>query len=76
MTVNGAEYTVRRLLGTLYYIDYECNAYMEQWDFEQGYPALDGAGTGKDGGNMKILWEDRLLYAIPALLVLAAYCDV
>ena len=20
--------------GTLYYIDYECNAYMEQWDFE------------------------------------------
>lgn len=20
--------------GTLYYVDYECNAYMEQWDFE------------------------------------------
>ena len=20
--------------GTLYYIDYECSAYMEQWDFE------------------------------------------
>lgn len=20
--------------GTLYYIDYECNAYMEEWDFE------------------------------------------
>lgn len=36
MTVNGAEYTVRRLLGTLYYIDHECNAYMEQWDFEHG----------------------------------------
>lgn len=34
MTVNGAEYTVRRLLGTRYYIDHECNAYMEQWDFE------------------------------------------
>lgn len=34
LTVNGAEYTVRRFLGTLYYIDYKCNAYMEQWDFE------------------------------------------
>lgn len=50
MTVNDAEYTVLKLLGkgkggyyptnfvprggTLYYIDYECNAYMEQWDFE------------------------------------------
>ena len=20
--------------GTLFYIDYECNSYMEQWDFE------------------------------------------
>ena len=20
--------------GVLYYVDYECNAYMEQWDFE------------------------------------------
>jgi len=37
---------------------------------------MDCAGTGKDGGNMKILWEGRLLYAIPALLVLVAYCDV
>ena len=40
MTVNGAEYTVRRLLGTLYYIDYECNAYMEQWDFEHWGPGI------------------------------------
>ena len=50
MTVNDAEYIVLKLLGkgkddyyptnfvprcgTLYYIDYECNTYMEQWDFE------------------------------------------
>ena len=33
--------------GTLYYIDYECNAYLEQWDL--GRTVLDGTGTGKDG---------------------------
>ena len=29
-----------------------------------GCPVLDDAGTGKDGGNMIIPWESRLLYLI------------
>lgn len=37
---------------------------------------MDGTGTGKDGGNMKISWESRLLYAVLALLVLAAFYGV
>ena len=53
MTVNNAEYTVIKLLGK----------------GEGGYSYLmtDGAYTGKDGGNMKIPWESRLLYAVLAL---------
>ena len=30
----------------------------------------DGTYTGKDGGNMKIFWESRLLYVVLMLLVL------
>ncbi len=71
MTVNGAEYTVRRLLGTRYYIDYECNAYMEQWDFEHGL-RRHRKGRRKHENPL----GGQTLYAIPALLVLAAYCDV
>ena len=41
-----------------------------------GHPVLGCSGTGKDGVNVKILWEDRLLYAVLALLVLAAFYDV
>lgn len=37
---------------------------------------MDCAGTGKDGGNMKIRWEDRLLYALLALFVLAAFYGI
>lgn len=62
MTVSDAEYTVIKLLGK----------------GEGGYSYLmtDGAYTGKDGVNMKILWEDRLLYAVQALLVLAVFYGV
>lgn len=41
-----------------------------------GHPVLGCSGTGKDGVNVKILWGDRLLYAVLALLVLAAFYDV
>ena len=41
-----------------------------------GHPVLDGADTGKDGGNIRIPLEDRLLYALLALLVLAAFYGV
>lgn len=71
MTVNGAEYTVLQLLGTRYYID---TSAMPIWS--NGTLNMDCAGTGKDGGDMKILWGDRLLYAIPALLVLEECCYV
>lgn len=62
MTVSDAEYTVIKLLGK----------------GEGGYSYLmtDGAYAGKEGVNMKILWEDRLLYAILALLVLAAFYGI
>ncbi len=62
MTVNNAEYTVIKLLGK----------------GEGGYSYLmtDGAYTGKDGENMKIPWESRLLYAVLALLVLVVFCGI
>lgn len=62
MTVNNAEYTVIKLLGK----------------GEGGYSYLmtDGAYTGKDGGNMKIPWESRLLYAVLALLVLVVFYGI
>ena len=62
MTVNNAEYTVIKLLGK----------------GEGGYSYLmtDGTYTGKDGGNMKIPWESRLLYAVLALLVLVVFSGI
>ena len=41
-----------------------------------GRPVLDDTGTGKDGRNMSDLWEERLPYALPALLVLAVFYGI
>ena len=41
-----------------------------------GYAVLDGAGNGKDRENMKTPWEERLPYAVLALLVLAVFYGV
>ena len=70
MNVNGAEFSVLRLLGkgkggysylvtsnfvphggTLYYIDYACNAYMEAWDF--AHWGLRYWTAKKAGGEMQ-----------------------
>jgi len=41
-----------------------------------GRPVLDATGSGKDGRNMSDLWEERLPYALPALLVLAVFYGI
>ena len=41
-----------------------------------GCPVLDATGSGKDGRNMSDLWEERLPYALPALLVLAVFYGI
>lgn len=41
-----------------------------------GRPVLDATGSGKAGRNMSDLWEERLPYALPALLVLAVFYGI
>jgi len=41
-----------------------------------GRPVLDATGSGKDGRNMSDLWEERLPYALPELLVLAVFYGI
>ena len=41
-----------------------------------GRPVLDATDSGKDGRNMSDLWEERLPYALSALLVLAVFYGI
>ena len=53
--------------GTLYYIDYECNAYMQEWDFAHwGARYWTMTGTGKAGWGMNSsLYEGQLAGRCP-----------
>ena len=51
--------------GVLYYIDYECNAYEEQWDFVHwGVQYL--AGSGAEGKRLKENRPKAALHSISA----------